>query len=185
MRNQQASPGNQAQASKLDPTGVLSNSGDCLLAPLDATSFVYGDEQAAALLFMIEEEKMAGDLYEQFFDQTGLKVFDNIAASEDRHMAALLDQALLAGIDVSGVISLPAGEYLNQDLPALYGELLAAGSASADAALTVGQQVEQVDIADLEGAMVAVVGTPLEAIYSNLENGSTHHLAAFDLWLAA
>lgn len=183
MKNKQQLHGNMAQTNKFANADAAPQTGDCQIAPADVP--VYTDEQVASLLFMIEEEKMAGDLYAQFFDQTGLKVFDKIAASEDRHMDALLDQALLAGIDVSGVISLPAGEYLNPDLQDLYLNLLSVGSVSADAALTVGQQVEQVDIADLEETMVAVVGTPLETIYANLENGSMHHLAAFDFWLAA
>ena len=157
--------------------------GDCPASTFDAP--VYTQEVIDSLMFMIEEEKLAGDLYEQFYAQTGLSIFGKIAESEDRHMDALIDQALLAGIDVSGVISLPSGEYLNEDLQTMYGELLAAGSVSSDAALMVGQQVEQVDIADLEEIMITVVGTPLETIYSNLESGSAHHLAAFDYWLAA
>ena len=57
------------------------------------------------------------------------------------------------------------------------------GSRSPADALAVGQLVEQTDIADLAIAIdaIAVVGSPLEAAYANLLEGSTHHLAAFDL----
>ncbi len=142
------------------------------------------EDAIASLRFMIEEEKMAGDLYEAFFDQTGLTVFSNIAASEDRHLDALLKQADRAGIDVSDLIALPAGQYADPALQDLYGELLAAGSLSTDAALAVGREVELVDITDLNAAMTDVAGTTLVGVYSHLLAGSENHLAAFDFYLA-
>lgn len=185
MRNNQQSHGNMGQARKFAHAGDAAQTGDCLATPPDAAGFAYSDEQVASLLFMIEEEKLAGDLYEAFYEQTGLRVFGRIASAEDRHMDALVTQAELAGLDIDGILALPAGEYINPELQTLYDDLLGAGSVSADAALAVGQQVEQADIADLGEAMVAVIGTPLETVYSRLETGSAHHLAAFDFWLAA
>ncbi|MCB0135932.1 MAG: DUF2202 domain-containing protein, partial [Caldilineaceae bacterium] len=40
------------------------------------------EEESAALLFMREEEKLAHDVYVTLYDQWGLRVFSNIAASE-------------------------------------------------------------------------------------------------------
>jgi len=185
MKNQQVSYGNKAQSSKFGHSGVVPQTGDCLATPIDADGYAYTEEQVASLLFMIEEEKMAGDLYEAFYAQTGLRVFDRIANAEDRHMDTLINQAELAGLDIDGILALPAGEFLNTELQAQFNELWAAGSLSTDAAMAVGQQVEQADIADLADAIVAVVGTPLEAVYSHLEAGSVRHLAAFDFWIAA
>lgn len=148
------------------------------------TTIDYSPGAIEDLLFMIEEEKLAGDLYEQFFDQTGLAVFDRIAAAEDKHQDALLTQALLAGIDVDGLISLPAGQFANPELQTLYDQLLLAGGTSPSDALAVGQLVEQTDMADLAAVMVEVVGTPLAMVYSHLQTSSEHHLAAFDAWLS-
>lgn len=145
---------------------------------------VYSEDAVASLRFMIEEEKLAGDLYSAFYDQTGVTVFSHIARSEDQHMMSLITQAEFAGIDVSDLVSLPAGEYKNADLQTLYNELLATGSVSSDAALAVGQQVEQTDIADLTGAMAEVEGTPLVGVYAHLQAGSEHHLSAFDYYLS-
>lgn len=183
MKNHQQPHGNMANANIPAHAGAMPHTGDFPAAAVDVPA--YTDEQIASLLYMIEEEKLAGDLYEAFYDQTGLLVFDRIASAEDRHMDAAIEQAVLAGLDIDGILALPAGEYINPELQALYVDLLAAGSISADAALAVGQQVEQADIADLNEALVTVVGTPLETLYSNLETGSTHHLAAFDFWLGA
>ena len=73
-------------------------------------------EQAEDLLYMLEEEKLAGDLYEQLATQTGLSVFSRIAESEDRHFNALLRVAERSDLAVDAITGLPSGEYANTDL---------------------------------------------------------------------
>lgn len=143
----------------------------------------YSKESIDDLVYMIQEEKLAGDLYESFFAQTGLKVFKNIARSEDRHMASLIKQAQQAGIEVDNLLALPAGQFADTGLQAMYESLLAQGSVSAAAALEVGKQVEEADIADLNEVMVSVAGTRLANVYDNLLAGSSQHYASFDAWL--
>ena len=142
------------------------------------------DDVVASLRFMIEEEKLAGDLYEVFYDQTGLTVFDKIANSEDLHMNALVKQAESYGIDVSDLLALPAGEYSDPSLQDLYSALLTAGSLSAEDALNVGVAIEQADMMDLAEAINLVAGTKLVGVYSHLMDGSASHLAAFDASLS-
>lgn len=145
----------------------------------------YSPEATRTLRFMTEEEKLAGDLYEIFYAQIGLKPFGNIMKSEDQHLSALVTQAKLAGIDVSDLTSLPKGQFQNPGLQSLYGTLLATGSKSSFAALTVGKQIEIKDIADLDAAMAGLSATSsLYATYGNLRNGSNNHLNAFNNWLA-
>ena len=131
------------------------------------------------LLFMLEEEKLAGDLYQVFADQTGFSVFSNISASEDRHYAALLRYAKTAGLPVDAITGLPAGEYVNPEIQALYDTLLEQGSRSDVAALEVGALVERTDIADLQTALVGLTDRVLADVYSRLLDGSINHLDAF------
>ncbi|WP_216640109.1 DUF2202 domain-containing protein [Rhodovulum sp. P5] len=145
----------------------------------------YTDEDIANLLYMLEEEKLAGDIYEALYDQTGLQIFANIAESEDSHVAALLAQADVMDIDVSAILAEPAGSFVNPDLQALYDTLLAQGSESATAALEVGVLIEETDIVDLQEAASSVEGTALAAVYDNLLDGSANHLDAFEAWLGA
>lgn len=70
----------------------------------------YSQDDLAQLLYMIEEEKLAGDVYEALYAQTGMQVFDRIAASEDRHFDALLTQAQTLGLTVDGILALTEGE---------------------------------------------------------------------------
>jgi hypothetical protein len=148
------------------------------ISTLPDGTIVLDAEAAAGLVYMIEEEKMARDLYDTFFEQTGSVVFDRISTSEQKHMDSLLAVADNAGIDISGV-SVTVGVFSNATIQTLYDSLLAQGSVSADAAYDVGVLVEQTDIADLQNyandAEIGIVGT----VYAHLELGSEHHLAAF------
>ncbi len=153
----------------------------CLLDPLPASIAAnYTQADLDTLVYMIEEEKLAGDIYDAFFEQTGLRVFDKIGDSEDQHMETLIAQAEIAGLNLDTILSFPEGQYSNPELQSLYDSLLATGSVSDTAALEVGMAIEATDIADLQLAMVDLVGTPLGSVYANLLNGSNHHLAAFE-----
>jgi hypothetical protein len=161
-----------------------SGNADCLLlSTLADGSLALGTDAAAGLIYMIEEEKMARDLYDAFAEQTGSVVFDRISDSEQKHLDSLLLVAQKAGIDLTAV-STTAGVFTNTAIQSLYDTLLAQGSVSLDAAYGVGVLVEQTDIADLQeysaDASIGIVGT----IYGHLETGSEHHLAAFTQYAA-
>ncbi len=130
------------------------------------------------MAFMAEEEKMAGDLYEAFFEMYGVKVFTNIAASEDRHTDAV--RGLLDAYDLDDpTVGMPAGEFTIPEVQQMYDELLAQGSESVEAALEVGVIVEETDIADLQDAVIGLDAPRAVAVYENLLAGSQNHLAAF------
>lgn len=149
-------------------------------APDQTVAESYSDDAVAELLFMIEEEKLAGDIYEEFYDLYGVKVFNNIAHSEDRHFDALVNQAEALDLDISHILSEDAGSYQNADLQAMYDNLLATGSESLEAALEVGVAIEQKDIVDIAAASASVEGTTLANVYDHLLEGSNHHLDAFE-----
>jgi len=167
--------------SQISSQNHQSSSDACPQDPVPVTAAVtYSQADLDALIYMIEEEKLAGDIYDAFYEQTGLRVFDKIGDSEDQHMAAVIAQAEIAGLNLDTVLSFPEGQYSNPELQALYDSLLATGSVSVNAALEVGMAIELTDIADLQLAMVDLVGTPLGSVYANLLSGSNNHLAAFE-----
>lgn len=106
-------------------------------------------QQEAALQFWAEEEKMAHDLYVAFADLfPELTQFDRVARSEEKHENQVL--ALLEGCGVAAAgEGLPAGQFSNPEVSAMYGSLLASGSVSAQDALAAGRAVEEQDLADL------------------------------------
>ena len=135
--------------------------------------------QKAELQGMVEEEKLAGDIYAALAAQYDDAELAAIAASEDRHAASL--RTLLARYGVSDpTAGYAEGAFATASVQALYDDLLARGSADLAAAYAVGADIEQMDIDDLTDAIAGATGvTDLTRVYTNLRTGSQHHLAAF------
>ena len=154
-------------------------SADCqIITDFAAGGVELSETEISGLLFMIEEEKMAMDLYDSFSEQTGSIIFDKISDSEQRHMDTLLQVAEAADVDVSGLATEP-GVFSDPHIQELYDTLLAQGSTSLADALEVGILVEETDIEDLQLHSADVEVGLLGVVYDNLTTGSEHHLAAF------
>lgn len=137
------------------------------------------DVVASHLVFNREEERMARDLYQLFSDTYGVRVFANIATSEQQHFDAV--GALLTTYGVADPSAgLAPGTYADPTIQALYDELSAQGLTSVAEAYQVGIAVEQRDIADLEETLGAVDQTDVQLVLTRLMNASENHLAAFE-----
>ena len=140
-------------------------------APLSA-------EEAEGLQFMREEEKLAHDVYVTLYEQWGLRVFNNIAASEQKHTEAV--SYLLDRYDVTDPAAGNAvGEFTDDGLQALYRRLVAQGSESVADALEAGAVIEEADILDLQERLAATGNADIQRVYKNLLAGSENHLRAF------
>lgn len=131
---------------------------------------------AASLQDMVEEEKLAHDLYVALADAWDLRVFTQIASAESQHADAVRGLLDAYGVE-DPTAGLAAGEFADADLQRLYDTLLERGLASQEAALTVGGLVEETDIRDLRAASAGE--TAIEQVYDRLEAGSESHLRAF------
>jgi hypothetical protein len=135
-------------------------------------------EEAEALQFMREEEKLAHDVYVTLYGEWNLPVFSNIARSEQKHtdsVAYLLDLYDISDPAAGNEL----GEFTNPDLQALYDQLVAQGSASIADALKVGGAIEEIDILDLQERLAETDNVDIERVYENLMAGSENHLRAF------
>ena len=130
------------------------------------------------LLFMREEEKLARDVYLAMADEWGMNIFNNIAGSESAHMDAVLNLIELSGLD-DPVGDAGLGVFKNQDLQALYNDLVDRGRVSLDDALLVGAAIEEIDILDLQAYLLETENRALIEVYQNLLMGSINHLQAF------
>lgn len=141
----------------------------------------YGELRAAeaqGLLFMREEEKLARDVYLALYDQWGMNIFQNIAASESAHTQAVGDLLAQFGLDDPMAVD-ERGVFTNPELQTLYDQLVAQGSQSLENALRVGAAIEEIDILDLKEAMVGSDHIEIQMVYDNLLKGSYNHLRAF------
>jgi hypothetical protein len=144
----------------------------------EVTSPTLSEDEIADLLFMREEEKLARDLYLAFYELWGIPVFQNIAASEQVHMDAVLN--LIGGYGLQDPVgNNEPGVFVDATLQALYEQLLAAGNQSAVDALYAAAAVEEVDILDLEGSLAQTNKDDIVAVYHQLLAGSENHLRAF------
>jgi hypothetical protein len=134
--------------------------------------------EAAALIYMREEEKLARDVYLGLHELWGSLVFANIADSEQRHMDALARMLDLYGLE-DPVVDDTVGVFSNEDLGDWYVDLMARGDDSLLEAYMVGGYIEEMDIRDLRAAIAITDEPPLLGAYNNLLAGSRNHLRAF------
>jgi len=136
------------------------------------------DDEIADLLWMREEEQLAHDLYTALGDLWGLRIFENIAASERSHIDAVAAALVRHDIEDPAVGNEP-GTFTEPAIQELYDELLADGTVSLEAALSVGALVEEMDIVDLRSGAATTEVADIDALYVELERASRNHLRAF------
>ena len=132
--------------------------------------------------FMLEEEKVARDVYEYLDEIWDLRVFNNIKQSEQRHMDMM--QTLLDDNEIDYKVSSKRGFFYNKDLQKMYDDLTERGSKSRQDAFLVGKLIEETDIADLEKAITNTNDDHIKHVYSNLLRASQNHLRAFNRQLS-
>jgi len=134
-------------------------------------------ESLAELIFLLEEEKMAHDLYTSFFGFWNLQIFDRISRSEETHFNAV--KTLLDFYEFPYEISEETGVFINEEIQNLYDAFLAEGAISMENSLVAGAKVEEIDIADLMSLIETTTDEHALLLYNNLLIGSRNHLRAF------
>lgn len=144
----------------------------------DTTNQSLSEADIAALLFMLEEEKLARDTYVFINDLWSINQFANIQKSEQTHMD--LVENLLVQNNIEYTI-LPLGEYLDQDLQNLYNQFVINGAVSKANAFHIGATIEDLDIKDLQDYLDITTHPDLIAVFESLLCGSKNHLKSFVL----
>lgn len=171
--------------------------------PLYADEVGLSEHEIDDLMFMREEEKMARDVYAELYQHykergTELIILANIAASEQRHMDAILKQLDKYQLH-DPAAGLERGDFDNAVLSALYQNLvsdsesnqtildepLSGGKVSPEAALYVGAWIEERDMIDILHAIENTSRADIVGVYTALLCGSRDHLRAFVKHLGA
>lgn len=130
------------------------------------------------LLLMIEEEKLAHDVYVYFYERYELSIFDRISMSETKHTELVLRLLNYFGLEDPTINE--TGIFSNDELQGLYNTIIETGNESVEAALTSGALIEETDIADLQRLLDATENIDIITVYSKLLRGSYNHLKAFN-----
>jgi hypothetical protein len=129
------------------------------------------------LRFMVEEEKLAHDVYLTFQRKYRDRVFPSIRRSEQQHIDAVV--GLLDRYGVENPSKPGVGKFDNQTLQSLYDSLIARGMKDRIEAIKVGALIEETDLRDLTAAIERSDEWAIDRVYANLRAGSTNHLQAF------
>ena len=132
------------------------------------------------LTYMREEEKLAHDVYAQSAALWGnwTPIFSNILISEATHTEAVRQLLERYALTDPAATSAP-GIFQNTDLQLLYTQLVTASAPSLIDALSVGAAIEELDMVDINNALVNVDNQDIRLVYENLLKGSRNHLRSF------
>ena len=142
-----------------------------------ATSENVVDDEAS-LRALLDEEKLAHDVYLALGRTHGLRVFENIRRAEVRHQAAMRSLLARTGQPLPHTESKP-GVFEDTEVQALYDRLVKEGQSSVAAALRVGALIEEMDIFDLRTARSHSTDPEVRHVLSQLERASENHFRAF------
>lgn len=134
-------------------------------------------EATELLAYLVEEEKLAHDVYVALGDIWGDRVFTNISNSESTHQDQVASLLVAYGIDDPR--SSEPGVFVNDELQALYDALIEKGSQSRTDAMEVGVLIEETDITDLQVAIDTIDDATIDSTLERLLNASYNHLDAF------
>lgn len=147
-------------------------------APANTATTLAGKSTEEQLLYLIEEEKLAHDVYTVMYQKYGANVFGNILQSESTHQGKVL--VLLQARNIADPRSSEVGVFKNQDLQALYNQLVEQGNKNATEAYKVGVIIEEKDIADISTQLATTTDQDVVVALESLRNGSENHLRAFN-----
>ena len=134
--------------------------------------------QKLQLQYIVEEEKLARDVYAYLANNVTTQKFSNITRSEQSHMDQIA--AVLKTYNFyNPTLSRAPGVFRDARLQAFYNDLTARGSADYVSAMGVGVAIEELDISDLAKIMGVDMPADMKLALDNLMRGSENHLAAF------
>ena len=148
------------------------------VAPIKDKGTSTSNDTKVQLQYLIEEEKLAHDVYTKMFELWGARVFGNILQSEESHQSQVL--TVMQNYNIKDVRQSAIGEFKNAELQSLYNELIEKGSKSEQDAFEVGVAIEELDIEDLSKMLATAKDADVIAMMENLRKGSENHLRAFN-----
>ena len=167
------------RAKKFTAAIVLAAIAGIGFAPLANAAVRPTTAQKLQLQYLIEEEKLARDVYLYLAANVTTAKFSNIAKSEQTHMDQIA--AVLKTYNYfNPTTTRAAGVFRDKSLQALYNTLIAQGSVDVAAAMQVGRDIENLDIKDLQVMLKSTMPADMKLALDNLLKGSYNHLAAFN-----
>ncbi|MBS1516956.1 MAG: DUF2202 domain-containing protein [Bacteroidetes bacterium] len=145
--------------------------------PLKSYSQV-SEQDKKGLIYLLEEEKLAYDLYSEMYTKYNHRVFGNILQSEKMHQQHVKDLMDRLGISYEDA-AVNTGEFRDKNLQVMYNNFLTAGGYSFTDALRAGAMIEENDIKDLRDHYAKTDNESIRQLLECLDYASQNHLRAF------
>ena len=133
--------------------------------------------EADDLLLLIEEEKLARDVYMYSYEKYKAEIFHNISLSEQQHINKV--SFLLIKYGLKNPSKVEIGKFNNVKYQELYNKLIAQSDISLIEALKVGATIEDLDIFDINDFMSRTNDADITNVYKKLNCGSKNHIRSF------
>lgn len=136
------------------------------------------EQEVEDIRYMRQEESLANDVYDRFYEEYGVRAFGNIKFSEQTHADVFEDLIEKYGLEDSYNES--TNSFESQEVIDLRDKLVERGMEGEIEALKVAAEIEDQNVAHLREKLNNAENEGLQEIYSDLLKDSKRHLTAFD-----
>lgn len=168
---------NEEQASIPTTTQTIKESAPVIVANTNE-GLASAELTEKQLVYLIEEEKLAHDVYTVFYEEYGARVFGNILKSESTHQDRFL--SLFQSRNITDPRSSEIGVFTDSDLQKFYDDLIAQGMQNETEAFRAAVIIEETDIADITEQLSTTTEQEVIVVLEDLRRGSENHLRAFN-----
>lgn len=128
------------------------------------------EEDKLLLIYSYREEKLAKEIYSNFYELYNLETFNKISESEEKHQSKI--EELLRKYN----IEIPVWYWELEDE---YQALIKEWTLSLKNAIEVWIKIEMLDIDDLENSINSTNNLEIKKVFENLQKGSYNHIKWF------
>ncbi|MFB6116344.1 MAG: DUF2202 domain-containing protein [Candidatus Nanosalina sp.] len=166
------------EASREDEQDMRANHSSERYDISDMSEQELGEQEVEDIRYMRQEESLAHDVYDRFYEEYGVRAFDNIKYSEQTHAEVFKELIEKYGLEDSYNES--TNSFESQEITELKDKLVERGMEGEVEALKVAVEIEEMNVAHLREKLNNAENRDLQEIYSNLLEDSKRHLTAFD-----
>lgn len=137
------------------------------------------ESEKAAIIFVVQEEKVAHDFYAAMYELHGLTPFRSISKSEGLHMDKAKSLVDHFGIEDPNSENYDTpGKFSSNKFQVMYDDLVREGSKSIPDALIESARFEEMDIVDIEKFNSTIQNEFIKSTFESLIGISKNHLKA-------
>jgi hypothetical protein len=142
------------------------------------TQPVISEKDKNSLVYFREEEKLAADAFDYFYEMWSNKLFFSFKSSESKHETIFKELMDYYGID-DPVKDYARGEFTIDTLKYFYIDMISFGSKSLLHSFLAGAEIEERSVYELDNAIKVIENEKLTGVYKTHKSSSEGYLRLF------